>query len=261
MAVDDRTHQLLPWYVTGTLDPAEADVFREHLAGCPDCREEMAVLQKIRDAVDRHGESFMSDHPPAERLVAAVRGNAPEAEREEILRHVGLCVSCATESRWIMGDLPAGAAVPTPSPSTRASSRNLGPWIALAAAVVALAVLFPVLRPERRQDAILRPQYLIPTERSSSPRIVEFSEDRPLVLVLEPDLPASAFPIDVEIVAAGGKVVVREADIDRTVLLDGLYLFVSCDPGHCVPGEYTVRIRSSTSDGTASEIRFRVDRP
>jgi len=260
MAVDDRTHQLLPWYVTGTLERAETEAFREHLAGCPDCRDEMGVLQKIRDAVERHGPSFMSDHPSAERLVAAVRGDAPEDERQEILRHVALCASCATESRWITGELTAGDAAATPSAPSRATQRHLGPWIALAAAFIAVAILIPALRPGPSLDGILDAQYLSPTERSVSPRIVELSEDRPLVLLLEPDLPASEYPIEIEIVNSAGKVVVRQVDIDRSRLLDELYLLVSCDFRHCSPGDYIARVRPS-SDGTASEIRFRVVRP
>jgi anti-sigma factor RsiW len=39
-----RVWPLLPWYVNGTLSPAEVDAIERHLAGCTLCRGELALL-------------------------------------------------------------------------------------------------------------------------------------------------------------------------------------------------------------------------
>jgi Putative zinc-finger len=52
---DGRSHReitdLLPWYVNGTLAPAERDEVAAHLAGCPDCLAEAGILQSVSSAV------------------------------------------------------------------------------------------------------------------------------------------------------------------------------------------------------------------
>lgn len=42
---------LLPWYVTGQLDPAEVAVVDGHLAHCESCRTQLAEERELRDAV------------------------------------------------------------------------------------------------------------------------------------------------------------------------------------------------------------------
>ena len=44
MSADPTMHALLPWYATGTLEPRQADAFREHLATCAACQAEMACI-------------------------------------------------------------------------------------------------------------------------------------------------------------------------------------------------------------------------
>jgi anti-sigma-K factor RskA len=38
-------------YVLGALEPVEVDAFREHMAGCVVCRDEVAALQQVADAL------------------------------------------------------------------------------------------------------------------------------------------------------------------------------------------------------------------
>ncbi|WP_176594082.1 anti-sigma factor [Sphingobium sp. EM0848] len=41
------TQQLLPWYVTGRLDPADHDLVAAHLSDCAQCREELATEREL----------------------------------------------------------------------------------------------------------------------------------------------------------------------------------------------------------------------
>jgi len=42
---------LLPWYVTGQLDPAEIAIVDGHLAGCARCRAQLSEERELREAV------------------------------------------------------------------------------------------------------------------------------------------------------------------------------------------------------------------
>jgi hypothetical protein len=44
----EATQKLLPWYLTGTLDPIEQRLIEEHLGNCTECREALASEQRLR---------------------------------------------------------------------------------------------------------------------------------------------------------------------------------------------------------------------
>src|SRR6185312_13739208 len=52
---DDESHwelqRLLPWYVTGRLDPAEQARVEAHLAGCEECQEEVRFERTLAKTV------------------------------------------------------------------------------------------------------------------------------------------------------------------------------------------------------------------
>jgi len=70
--------RLLPWYVTGRLDPAEHARVEAHLAACEECREELRFERTLADAVKtapldvdvswRRMERRMKAEPPRRRL-------------------------------------------------------------------------------------------------------------------------------------------------------------------------------------------------
>ena len=127
-------HEMLPWYVAGTLDAKQADEFRQHLAECQSCRNEVGVLEPMRDELERHGAALLEDHPAAELVVAAARGELDGPEAERLRRHLALCSACATEVRWVRGDgvpHPSGSAVEKTNPFQLA---RWG-WLAAAAAM------------------------------------------------------------------------------------------------------------------------------
>lgn len=76
---DDRIHQrtqeLLPWWVNGTLEGAEARSVEEHLAECGVCRREEARCRRLAELVRGGGEVAPAPHPAQlERLLAVIAG-------------------------------------------------------------------------------------------------------------------------------------------------------------------------------------------
>jgi anti-sigma factor RsiW len=76
----DRTHtalhqqswELLPWYVNGTLDEAQAQRIEAHLAQCETCREEYAGQSLLRQHM-RDDESVLhAPHASLQKLMAAI---------------------------------------------------------------------------------------------------------------------------------------------------------------------------------------------
>jgi anti-sigma factor RsiW len=57
-SVHQRTQELLPWFLTGTLDAEERVAVEQHLPGCPACRAELQSLQAFQAAY------VSSDMPP-----------------------------------------------------------------------------------------------------------------------------------------------------------------------------------------------------
>jgi hypothetical protein len=86
-------------YAIGALDPTEARMVHEHLAGCPDCQREVNELMMIRRALDQvPPEAFLDGPPEGGDLLlrrtlrrVAVEAPAPPAPRSR----VGLYVAAA----------------------------------------------------------------------------------------------------------------------------------------------------------------------
>lgn len=47
----EAAQQLLPWYLTETLDVADRALVETHLAGCAECRADLAGERRLRDAL------------------------------------------------------------------------------------------------------------------------------------------------------------------------------------------------------------------
>lgn len=83
MSMTDHPHQdwqrLLHSYADGELDAANALRLEEHLAGCPDCKAELADIEATRALVGR--DDLRWPAPPAlhERVAAALRREAAAA--------------------------------------------------------------------------------------------------------------------------------------------------------------------------------------
>jgi anti-sigma-K factor RskA len=93
-------------YVLGALDAHEVEPFREHLAACAACREEVAQLQGVTDALAIAVPRAQAPADLRARLMAVVGGEA------ELLRAAGHDADRPTRARplWRWRLLPALAA-------------------------------------------------------------------------------------------------------------------------------------------------------
>jgi hypothetical protein len=48
----EEVQELLPWLVNGTLDPIEVEQIEAHLAGCAECRAELAAERQLAAAIE-----------------------------------------------------------------------------------------------------------------------------------------------------------------------------------------------------------------
>ena len=133
-------HDLTPVYVLDALDPGERAEYEVHLAGCDQCRREVAAL---RETSAQLAESVAAEPSPGlrDRVLAQVTTTPQVSIRPTPLR------PAPSEPA------PATAATPSPAPPSRA----LTAW--LAAAVVALvlgaaALGFLAVRLDQRLDDV-----------------------------------------------------------------------------------------------------------
>lgn len=105
--------ELLPSYARQELEPAEAKVVKEHLAGCEDCRSELALLKMMAmDEVPDPGPAFWAEMPG--RIERELRQQTKKKDRS-------------------LRDLLAGHLVPPWSwaPAAAAALVVLATWLAL----------------------------------------------------------------------------------------------------------------------------------
>jgi anti-sigma factor RsiW len=68
-------------FVLGALEPAEHAAFEQHLAGCPECRDEVEQLRMAVDALPRSVEPFAAPPSLKRSLMKAVREDVKPARR------------------------------------------------------------------------------------------------------------------------------------------------------------------------------------
>lgn len=261
MSPDERLHELLPWYVAGTLDPEEMETMRRHLAACQTCRAEMELLGPAAEELARHGGALLADHPSAERLVAAVRGELDDTATGEIRTHLALCAACATETRWIGGEAVCGGGEDRAEIDAikRGSGREWWGWLAAAASLATVAFLLLTQGRGPSLTGLARPSLVRGAALAEGrPSVIVVGPQEPLLLlVLEADFPDGAFPLTAEIVGEGDRVILRRSGITPDDLRDG-YLFLSCDRRDCTQGEYRARILPTSGDRSPIVLEFRV---
>jgi hypothetical protein len=264
-------HELLPWYVAGTLGAGETKAFETHLGRCPDCAREHRVWTDLQKTLERHGEGFLADHPAPEALVAAILPDhdprPSEQQRLAVEHHLAMCPTCAEEARWIRGESAASAGPGTTrvwaAGATRVGRRAwIGPVAGVAAGfVLALAVLFPS-RPSRVATAtslIEVHQIQATTRAAGSPASVRLPADAGsfhLLLEVEPD--GGVLPVRLTIERADGRRIYEADGIARDDLFRERFLFVACRRSDYPDGDYVAKVVTPPDGGRATEYPFRV---
>jgi len=252
-------HELLPWFMTGTLEPTLAEEFREHLSGCEPCRDEMAMLKALRGELEEHGAAFLDDHPSSERVVGAVRGELADEDAAGVRRHLALCSICAEEASWVAGEAVFG----DPTIQERRVPRigRAWSWAAGIAAVLVLGSIpwFLVPRPEGPRTGVVEVHHL-ESSRRGSPHSNVFARapGEPLRLILQVDLPAESFPLRLTLVDGNDRTVRTQSEV--TALLDG-YLHYVCTGADCPIGSYSLQVYESGGTDPALTFDFEVVEP
>jgi hypothetical protein len=254
MSANARLHDLLPWFVSGKLVPAEAEAFRGHLESCAACRDDLAVVRRLKAELDEHGAALLEDHPTPDALVGTVLSEIDGDEAAQVQRHLALCATCELEGQWVTGEATVEAAerapALAPAPSFWVRHAAWG-WTLSAAAALALVVVPLIAKLRGSVNAspggMLKPAIVAPTVlgEGSSNVFKLGAGDAGVVLVLEVDLLPAAFPITVEVTDSTGKAVYHRAGISREYLVRELHLLVPCERDACGPGSYVARIRGS----------------
>jgi anti-sigma factor RsiW len=67
------TRELLPFYLNGSLEPAEAEAVSSHLATCPECARDLDELSGLALAIERHGATASGAIRPPAKPARALR--------------------------------------------------------------------------------------------------------------------------------------------------------------------------------------------
>lgn len=273
--MSDRDHELLPWYLNGTLEPAEREAFDRHLEACAPCRSERGVIETIKAALQRHGESFLGDHVSPETLVSLwMTGDEPLSPEQEAAarRHVSLCATCTEESRWlrkdgIPGAVPVRASAAADAPAERRLHglrdwRTIWRWGATAAAVILALVLVGRLHWNREAGGLTPPPHLLEAEQRAAAGgtvLLVTPQETRLRLILETDLESAARPLSLEIMGPGGALVYRRNGIMAPDLLSDRFLLLDFERRIFPDGDYVLRVIGASGRAEErTEYPFRV---
>jgi hypothetical protein len=235
-------HQLLPWYVNGTLDPAERSSFEEHLGGCAACREEITIVEALRDEIRRSGPDLFADHPSPQSIAEALLDGADDPGTR---RHLALCATCALEARWLTGE--TASRTPSHAAKMRPRASRWIPRAAYAAAALLLVALTAFLLRQRPGGPVTGVVHIdtIPSaeRRLQPPPVVEVPAGASAVhLLFEVDLGADDFPASFQIVDDAGRAVFRIEKLAPSDLHRGAFLFLDCSRSDCPDGSYVGKV-------------------
>jgi hypothetical protein len=89
--------ELLPWYVSETLDDKESRAMNQHLKRCAACAQEVTVLRAVRESARRESVSVLVPKPDVEQFLAT----AKRQKSRTVLRRTA----------WVAGALAASVAL------------------------------------------------------------------------------------------------------------------------------------------------------
>jgi len=262
-------HELLPWYVNGTLDEAERHAFEEHVKGCARCAQELPMLEELRLHVSEPGWDEHAEHPDPEALSRVVVEGVEDAAMR---RHLALCLTCTEEARWLRGEEAAQAPPPRHPHVASAGrmaagvpSRRGSGWavpLVAAAAVLLMMVGVRVLWPGGGSGPVtgLGLPVLVPAaERDLGKRQeVPLPPGAPAVHTLfQVDLAPGEFPATFEVIDSGGHRIFTKADLGERDLFRGTFFF-TCARADCPPGDYSARVIPAGARRPPVDYPFRI---
>jgi anti-sigma factor RsiW len=125
------SEQLLA-YVEGVLPSEDEPIFREHIATCETCKQEVSDLQRLTTQVwasyrRQRTQPMLALCPEPEALLDFAEGAATDAVADKVKRHLDICAECREQVemlRAVDGELPtlaAAVAAPPMSAALRAA--------------------------------------------------------------------------------------------------------------------------------------------
>jgi len=97
----DHVIEKLPWLVNGTLAEGERSEVEEHLAGCPDCRAELALTRDAFLVYSTHLPPAVlvvyAETPPGDRLTI----DGETVDRRSVDAHLAHCDDCREELEMV----------------------------------------------------------------------------------------------------------------------------------------------------------------
>jgi hypothetical protein len=105
-----QTQQLLPWYVTSTLDQAETALVERHLADCAECREDLALERGLASRMKAlpgdadQGWAALKSRIETDRLVAQAPALPPRRNRAgwSLARAAGFAIAASVATFLVM---------------------------------------------------------------------------------------------------------------------------------------------------------------
>ncbi len=262
-----NAHELLPWYVSKSLDPEETALFEAHLPGCDACAREIALVERLHDQLRGIGPGVLPDHPEPASLLAAVSPQEADAEltpadAEAVRRHLAVCFACLQELEWLRGRAVAGGGAGAVRDAFSPRGRRLL-WAGLAAAALVLVASLYIARlasgpgPE---SGITRLQLVPSTQRSGDTSLAVSAapgEDH-LMLLFEVDLGPEDFPALLTVTAQSGEGIVRPRPIEPDDLFRGAYVTFLCYLRDCPPGRYEAAVQPRDAGRAPTRYQFRI---
>jgi len=250
-------HQLLPWFVNGTLGAGERASFEAHLRECRACQDEISVIEDLRTELKNPEWDVLAEHPSPEMLAGVSIDGADDAGTR---RHLALCLTCAEEVRWLKGEIPCGT---MRRPSRRHIPRWALPASLAAAAVIAVALAAGVVllpRPAGHPTGRLQVDLIPSSERGRT--------DHPVVgvpknaddvhLLFEIDLGKEDFPASFRLLDAAERPVLTIEKLEAADLYRGAFLFIVCNRKDCPDAAYVARVSPRGGRLPDVEYRFRL---
>jgi hypothetical protein len=203
-----RAHGLLPWMVNGRIESSDTAWLEGHLAHCADCRAELAVQRRLRDAIAREPTVEFAPQASFNRLWKRIEADAHGSQATPLAAAAGVGAPPINLSASDGHAKSAAAALPV-------RTRSL-PWMRATLALQAAAIAVLCVALWRTVPAA--PPYRTVTDMPAGPAVAG-----PVVKVIFDDQVRLA---DVKVILAASGLVVATGPSEA-----GVYTLVPRDAG------------------------------